>query len=203
MSKTFEFEQTSLPSQFVINVKDNYGYLFTDSNAAEVYRVILVAVSNVLKFNQNTNYKRIGFTIKDDKGNFKFGAIMSYKKPEEGSEDDAGNWFLEYTFYEDDMTDLDLDLDNHSDIFIKCMTQAVFDICGGRFRNTSIMYNLVNTAIDTLTTFLDVNATEGEVVELTLRSVFVASVAIENGEKVMSIVPGEWIKQLIKNDAVL
>ena len=65
------------------------------------------------------------------------------------------------------------------------------------------MYNIMNTAIDEITKFLDKNASETEEVEVTLRGLFTASVAVENGVKVMSIVPGEYIKQIIKNDSAL
>ena len=65
------------------------------------------------------------------------------------------------------------------------------------------MYNMMNTAIDEIVKFLDKNASETEDVEVELRGIFTASVAVENGTKIMSIVPGEYIKQIIKNDSAL
>ncbi len=203
MGKTFEFEQTSIPSQYAINLKDNFGIIWLDSKTADLFRTMFSAIADVLKYNQSKDSKRIGMTMKDDKGHFKFGAILTFKEPEAGSEEDSGNWYLQFTLNAEDMTDLSVDVDNHSDVFVRCASQEANDICYGRFRSTEIMYQMFNTAIDTLIQFLDVNATEAEEIDVNLRGIFTASVAIEDGQKIMSIVPGEYIKQKIKNDAAL
>ena len=203
MGKQFEFEMTSIPTQYSINLKDNFSMIWVESRTADMYRIIFTAIADVLKHNQSTDAKRIGFSLKDAKGNFKFGAILTFKKPEEGSEEDSGNWFLEFTFDQADMTNLNVEIDNHSDVFVKCAAMEAQQICYGRFRSTDSMYDMIICAIDTLVQFLDVNAVEGDTVDVTLRGIFTASVAVEDGEKVMSIVPGEYIKQIIKNDSVL
>lgn len=201
--KTFEFEKTSIPSQFSINMKDNYGHIWVDERTADLYRVLFATITDVLKFNQSKEHSRIGFILKDDKGNFKFGAVLNYNKPEEGSEEDSGNWYLEFTFDSADMIDLDVELDNHSDVFVRSAANQAMSICYGKFRTTEMMYNTFNCAIDTLIEFLDTNASEVEEMSVNLRGIFTASVAIEDGIKVMSIVPGESIKQAIKSDVAL
>lgn len=203
MSKVFEFGQTSIPSQYSINLRDNFGMLWVDSRTAELYRILLTTMADTLKFNQSKDVESIGMIIKDDKGNFKLGAILHFKAPEEGSEEDSGNWYLEMTFDEADMADVKTIIDNHSDIFIRCASNAAQHITYGRFRSTEMMYNMFNCAIDTLVQFLDTNASETEEVEVQLRGIFTASVVIENGEKIMSIVPGEIIKQCVKNDSAI
>lgn len=201
--KQFEFSQTSIPSQFSINLKDNCDMLWVDSRTADMYRILFSSIADTLKVKQSKTLARIGFKMKDDKGNFKLGAVLNYNKPEEGSEEDSGNWYLEFTMYEEDMTDLDLEIDNHSDIFVRCVTQEAWIIISGRFNQIEYMYKVLNTLIDTLVHFLDANASENEEVEVVLRGIFTASVAVENGTKVMSIVPGEAIKQIVKGDSVL
>lgn len=203
MSKMFEFGNTSIPGQYAINLKDNFGMLWVESRTEDLFRALFSTIADTLKFNQSKDKPRIGMTMKDDKGHFKMGAILTYKKPEEGSEEDSGNWALEFTFDAADMTNLDMDLDNHSDVFIRCACEEANKICYGRFRSTEVMYNMFNCAIDTLTQFLDANASETEEVEVQLRGIFIASVGVEDGMKVMSIVPGEYIKQIIKDDASL
>lgn len=203
MSKTFEFGETSIPSMFQVDLRENFGINWFDSRAADFYRVLFATMADVLKLNQSKDTPRVGLTMKDDKGTFKMGAILVFQKPEEGSEDDTGNWYLQMTFDEADMTDLDISTDNHSDVFVRCASIEASNICYGRFRSTEVMYNMMNTAIDEITKFLDKNASETEEVEVTLRGLFTASVAVENGVKVMSIVPGEYIKQIIKNDSAL
>lgn len=203
MSKEIQFEQSSIPSQYGINLKDNFGMLWADHRTADMYRVLLSAIADTLKFNQSTGVNRIGMIIKDDKGHFKLGAILTFKKPEEGSEEDSGNWYLELTFNPQDMADIDIELDNHSDVFVRSGAYEAMNISNGRFASVEIMNNMFIAAIDTLVQFLDTVATENEEVELILTSIFTASVCIENGEKIMSIVPGEVIKQIIKNDSAL
>lgn len=203
MTKNFEFEQTSIPSQFSMNLKDNYGMIWVDSRTADLYRTLFTAITDMLKYNQSKDMERIGMIMKDDKGNFKLGAILVYTKPEEGAEEDTGNFYLQMTFDEEDMENLDLSLDNHSDVFVRCAGEEAGKICYGRFRSVDLMNKIFDTAIDTLIQFLDSMAAEGDEVSVNLRGVFTASVAIENGLKVMSIVPGEYIKQNIKNDSAL
>lgn len=199
----FEFEKTSIPSQYSIDLKDNFGMIWVDSKTADMYRIIFSAIADTLKFNQNKDVEKTGFVLKDDKGNFKLGAIMTFRKPEDGSEEDTGNWFLELTFDEDDMDGIENIIDNHNDIFIRCATQDAYDIAYGRFKSVDMMYTMFIRAIDTLVAFLDQNASETEEVEVNLRGVFTATVGVEDGVKVFAITPGEIIKQLIKNDSVL
>lgn len=203
MSKSFNFDQTSIPTQFSINLKDNFGIIVSEVYSADIYRTLFMSIATFLRVNQEAKYHRIGMSMKDSHGAFKIGAIMTFNPPEEGSEEDSGNWFLEFTIYEDDMTDIDLELDNHNDVFIRCTAKAANDQMYGRFRSVDIMHNIFNTAVDTLVAFLDTNASEAEEVEVSLAGTFTAAVAVENGEKVISIVPGEIIKQCIKNDAAL
>lgn len=203
MSKQFDFAQTSIPSQFSINLLEKCGMQWMDTRSVDLYRVLFTTIADVLKIHQDKTKSRIGFVMKDDKGNFKLGAILNYRKPEEGEEEDSGNWYLEFTFYPEDMTDLEAEYDNHSDEFVICSNKEAFTIASARFTQTEYMYIVYNVALDTLTNFLDVNASEDDEVEVVLRGVFTASVVVENGKKVMSIVPGEAIKQLIKGDSIL
>lgn len=199
----FEFEKTSIPSQYSIDLKDNFGILWVDTRTADLFRTLFAAIADTLKFNQSKDANRIGFSMKDDKGHFKLGAILNFKKPEDDSEEDSGNWYLEFTFNEEDMVNLDISLDNHSDEFIRCAAQEANSISYGRFRSTEAMFILFNTAIDVLVRFLDANAEVDEITDVVLRGVFTASVGVEDGKKIMSIVPGEYIKQIIKNDSAL
>lgn len=203
MSKQIDFNESSIVNQYGINLCDSLNFVWVDTRTANMYRVLFTAIADVLKTYQNKNKTRIGFKMKDDKGNFMLGAVLNYRKPDESESEDTGNWYLEFTFYEEDMTDLVEEYDNHSDVFVMCANQELKNIANGRFNTIQFMYNILNTCITTLIDWLDVNANEAEEVELTLAGVFTASVAVENGVKVMSIVPGEVIKQVIKADSIL
>ena len=73
----------------------------------------------------------------------------------------------------------------------------------GRFCQPEYCNQLFIEGIDTLTKFLDTNADEAEEVELIYKGIFTATVAVEGGEKVIDIVPGELVKQFIKSDSSL
>lgn len=203
MSKQFEFAQTSIPSQFSINLFDDHNMTWADSRTADIFRVLFTTIADVLKAHQDKTKSRIGFIMKDDKGNFTFGAILNYRKPEAGEEEDSGNWYLEFTFDPADMTDLDAEYDNHSGEFTMCSQHEAYNIASARFDRPEYMHIIYNCIIKTISDFLDANAIEGEEVEVIMRGVFTASVVVENGIKVKSIVPGEAIKQIIKADSIL
>ena len=75
MSKTFEFEQTSIPSQYSMNLKDNFGMLWVDTRTADLCRAMFAAIADTLKLHQTKDTERVGMIMKDEKGNFKLGAI--------------------------------------------------------------------------------------------------------------------------------
>lgn len=204
MSKQFELGNTSIPSQFSVNLKNNYGLIWLDTRTGDFYRIVFGTFADCCRLYQSKANSRIGLTLKDDKGNFIFGTILSFQKPEEVSEDDSGNWYLEFTLNESDMVDLDVDIDNHSREFIQTASLKCYSVLNGKFKNTEVLYHMFIEAINTLVTFLDVNVTEEEEVEVVLRAVFTAIAAYdEDGKKSFSVIPGEYIKQIIKNDAAL
>lgn len=203
MSKNFKFKECSIVDQFGMNLRDNYTYIWIDTRTPSLYRTLFAAIADTLKYRQSKDKNRIGFKMLDDKGNFLLGAVLNYRKPDADEDEDTGNWYLEFTFYEEDMTNLDDLVDNHSKEFCMCAGKDAHDIMSGRFNNIQFMNILFVSCVNTLKDWLDANATEEEEVELTLDGVFTASVVVENGVKIMSIVPGEVTKQLIKGDSIL
>lgn len=203
MSKEFIFNQTSIPGQFSVNLLEKYKMNWADTNTANIFRVMFTAIADILKSKQDKNVPRIGFSMKDDKGNFKLGAIMTYRKPDAEEEEDSGNWYLEMTFDPEDMVDLDKEIDNHTSEFTVVSNDEAHRIAGARFNKVEYIHIIFGCIVDTIIDFLDANASEAEDVSVSLNGVFTASVAIENGIKVMSIVPGEIIKQIIKEDSIL
>ena len=199
---THDFETSSICSQFVVEALERFGYTITDFHVPEIYKILFQAIASDLKLNQDKDYPRIGFKFTDDKGQFKFGAVLNYNKPEESNEDDGGSFYLEYTFYEEDMTDIDKEITNHSSDFKVCMVQCSLEN-HAKFRTSEAIFNVTEMAVDVLKKYLDINASETETVDLVLTGIFTASVAIEDGKKVYSIVPGETVKQIIKNDKIL
>lgn len=202
MSKTFEYESTSISNQLSLDFL-NSGYNWPESRSKDLFKTVFDAIATYLKFYQSKNEEKIVFKLKDEKGEFKFGAALNYQKPEEGSEDDSGNWYLEFSFYEDALEGYTKEIDNLSDTFYTVISERANKIMYGSFKSATLMNVTCILAIDAIRKWLDSNASEDEEVILNLDGVFTASVVVEGGKKIMSIVPGETIKQIIKNDSIL
>lgn len=201
--KTFELAKTSIPDQYAMDVLDQYAINYVRERVPNLYRILFATMADILKNHESKDNPRIGFSIKDEKGNFKIGAILIYQNPEEDSEEDTGNWYLQMTFDESDMTNLNISLDNYNAAFGECANRVAWNVFSGRFVSVVAMNQMFCVAIDNIIKFLDCNASDEEEVELVFHGIFIASVAIEKGEKVMSIVPGDYIKKCIKDDAKL
>lgn len=203
--KTIDLATSSIPSQMSLNMMDHYQMTWPPQRTPDFYRVMFMTFANILKFYKNKE-KKAGFILKDMNGNFKFGAIITYHAPEDGeenSDDDKGNFTLEFTLKPEDMDGIETIVDNHTDIFQTCSTRQAAEIMYGRFCQPEYCNQLFIEGIDTLMKFLDTNADEAEEVELIYKGIFTATVAVEGGEKVIDIVPGELVKQFIKSDSSL
>lgn len=198
--KTLDFNETSIPSYFLLNIKERWGMNFPLNRVPEFYRVIFNSIATYLKHNRSKSSPRIGFKLVNDAGEFRFGAILEYQKPEDGEAEDTGNWVLSCTFYEDDMKNLDVCIDNMSNTFTTIVDGEIFSTMYGHMTESSVATNMFTAAIESLKDQLSKMADSGEEVEVSLPGVFKASVGFEDGQKVFAIVPGHNVKQIIKDD---
>ena len=83
--KLLEFDKTNLKDQFTINMKDNYNLSWFADRTHDIYRIFFTAIADTLKYHQSKNYKRIGLSIKTDNDVFRFGAILTFRKSDEGT----------------------------------------------------------------------------------------------------------------------
>ena len=202
--KEFELTTSAIPAELSYNLMENYELVWMSDRTPGLYRVVFFTIAEILKHYKSKSNPRVGFILKDKNGAFKFGAVLNYHAPEEEDDgDDKGNYTLEFTIDEKDMQDLDVTVDNHSDLFVLSAGKLVTDIMYGRFKSMEFCNYLFIECIDTLVKFLDANAIEGEEVSGVYKGVFTATVTVEGAEKVISITPGEMIKQFIKGDASL
>ena len=203
--KEFDFKESAIPQEFTFNLMEHHEFIWVANRTAGLYRVVFFTIAEMLKHYKSKTTTRVGFILKDTNGQFKFGAVLNYHAPEEGddSDDDKGNYTLEFTLNEEDLKDCDMVVDNHSDLFVTCATKYASDVMYARFTTMEYCNILFIEAIDTLVKFLDANASETDEVSVVYKGVFTATVTVVGGNKVISIVPGEMIKQFIKGDASL
>ena len=77
-------------------------------------------------------------------------------------------------------------------------------VSSGRFCGDELKHIMLNQSLETLYRFMDKNTRDdGSEFSIGLDGYFIATSAIEDGEKIISIVPGSIAKQCIKDDAVL
>lgn len=206
MAKTINFDESAIPAEYTLNLLEHYQLAWVNNRTAGIYRVVFTTMAKMLKERKSKSTPKVGFILKDSSGGFRFGAIMTYHAPDneaDASDDDKGNYTLEFTLNPDDMKDMDVTIDNHSDMFVMVTADTAQDIMYGRFKSMEFTNNLFIEAIDTLVKYLDANAIENDEFIVEYRGVFTASVTVEGGEKFISIVPGEMIKQIVKGDISL
>lgn len=198
---TVQVDQTGIPTNLRINLKE-YGMLWMESETPMIYRVLFSTMATYLKTVQTKSIEKQAFVIKDMKGQFKIAAIMTYHKPTDGDED-KGNWSLEFTLNEEDLDNIETIHDNFNDAFFMVANKEVYNANNGRFKSSKHCTDLFCELIDVLVNYLDDNAKQDDVLEVEVPGVFVASVGVEKGKKVMGIVPGEIIRQIVKSDDIL
>ena len=206
MSKQFDFyAQSGIPTQYGNNLKDRHSMEIAEQTCCDMYKVLFCTMADVVrhKANENPDTHKIACILNDENGIFKLGAILTYRAPDNDEEDDSGNWYLEMTFNKEDIEGIENVTTNTDGIFDLFTVRNMSSIVHGIFRDKRWITVLYCTAIDTVKEFLDVNASEEDEICVVMPGVFTASVAVENGIKFMTVVPGETIKQIIKNDAVL
>ena len=207
--KVFEFgvegnaNEPSISLSYVNAIREKYSMIFNETLVPNFYRTLFRSMAIVLKHFEAKATPKIGFSLLNDKGDFRIGAILTYQAPEEGEEDDNGNWNLAFTLDKEDMKELDKAIDSHSDAFWQVASSELYSAIFGHFENAVSMNQMFDEAINNIIVFLDRNSNDGSEVELTLPGIFTASCGFEDGAKVYSIVPGATIKQIIKDDANL
>lgn len=194
-----DLEETSIPNYFTNTIKERWGMDFYYKRVPEFYRVLFDSIAVMLKANRNKNKPHIGFKLLNDAGEFRLGAILDYEVAED-SEEDTGNWVLSFTLNEEDMNNLDDCKDNMTDTFATIADHELYSTMYGHFAEDSAITNMFSAAIESLTNQLSSMADSGEEYKVVLPGVFEASVGFEDGQKVIAIVPGHNVKQIIKDD---
>lgn len=207
MAKKFEFgqdvengAQTSLVNNFSVSMLEKYNFSLTSEYVPSLYKLLFRSVAIYLKTQQNKNVNKAAFKFLNAKGEFRFGAILKYQAPEEGEEEETGNWMLSFTFNEEDLEGADVVIDNHKPVYFTIVQTEMYSTTYSNFDTVENMHRLFEGCIDSLLQFLDANSNDGEDVELEMPGIFTAYCGFEDGAKVYSITPGATVKQLIKDD---
>ena len=190
----------SIMDELRLKLRDDYAMILPENLIPPMYRIFFRSFAIMTKYHASKQNHKTGFSFKDARGQFLLGTILTYNPPEDDSED-GGSWNLSMTFYPEDMEGIDLSLDTFSDNFMSIVQAEMFSEAHAHCDSNADMICIISEFISAIKNFLDVNSNEKDPdVTLTMEGVFKASVGIEAGTKVYSIVPGATIKQIIKND---
>ena len=175
------------------------GIILEDEIMNDTLKVPVHAFSKYLGIKKNREDNGTALVLRDEKGNFMVAGVVKYHAPEK--EDQAGNWSYEFTFNEEDVKEAHQYL----------VTDAAFmEVLQGVATSHNIMIIDMEFALDLMVGFfaaiknvLDQNVTAAEEFEIESEGFFVATAAVEDDEKVFSIVPSGEMKRLIKDDSTL
>lgn len=209
LGATKAYEDTEFHQALIVNA-DSIGYTF-DSNDDRPERIVKTFFAGVSTYLTKRKVSKadecVALILQDTAGNFKFGAVVEYV-PNEENPDEPGNWSYTMTFYEDDISDLEKRKTVKKflvgdDAFKSIMDKVSYDVGGFVFERDTFIYDACLLVVDTILQVLDHEAKEGQTVDVEMPGYFVASVAVENGEKVFSVVPDGHMKAIIKSDIEL
>ncbi len=203
------YEETEFHQALIVNA-DSIGYTF-DSNDDRPERIVKTFFAGVSTYLSKRKVSKadecVALVLQDISGAFKFAAIVEYF-PNTDNPDEPGNWSYTMTLNEDDLTDLEKRKTVRKylvgdDAFKSIMDKVSYDVGGFVFERDTFIYDACLLIVDTIIQVLDHEAKEGQVVDIEMPGYFVASVAVENGEKIFSITPDGHMKALVKSDIEL
>lgn len=195
-----EIKETTIPATLIAAAKNETWEIGPDFVEA-IYQSTIKAISEFLSIKKSKEQK-VALSIKDLRDNVLLIAKISYHKGE--TEDDPGNWSFEMSLNNEDIDLTDTNVFASTDLgFYEVLTRTLRNLINHEFYNTTCANSLTTLAYKVLKQWLDENAIDGQVVETGVDGYFIASVAIEDGEKVMSIVPDGAMKSLAKGDSTL
>jgi hypothetical protein len=142
------------------------------------------------------------FVFEENNSDFIAAAIVEYFE----NEDDPskpGNWNYTWTWYKDDVpanSKIYRTTQSELSSYFRGVSQGKY---GMAFRDVAGITEVNRYFLIQVKKWLDENAKEGEEVGVEEPGIFQASVVIEDGEKVFSLVPEGEIKKLIKDDSAI
>ena len=179
-----------------------YAIDWAASDTKDIIECFVTGFSRFLGIVKSKEEKSCAVAINDLKGNMRFAAIVRYHENEEDPER-PGNWSYEMTFNPEDIKDV-VNVYVTTDVrFVKVLQEVTYNLKFIKYNSVAMIEELLQSFVDSITEFLDSNAKQDEAVDLVFDGFFTASVAVEDGEKVMGIVPDGAMKRLIKDDSSL
>ena len=190
--------ETNLPSLYSQFVHDKFRWDFGPAHLGKLYDVLFTATASVLSDIKSKD-RPVALVIKGMNNVDLAAGIVQYFPNED--EANPGNWSLAWTFNSDDIPADTLKISLGDGQIQPYYIAEAASKYGIQFMDSATLETALTEAVHHLKKWLDENAKENEEVTVEEDSVFVARVAVENGEKVFALEMDGLIKQIIKDDS--
>ena len=197
-----QLKDTPIPKNYSTGLYHEKGYDLAADHANKVLEVMVLGVTECLASTKSKQYPVV-YSFIESNGEFIAAAIVQYF----ANEDDPskpGNWNYSWTFDQEDLPEGEYrnissyDIDQLSYFRAVGMTKY-----GMVFEQPDYAGDLFRYLLTVIKNYLNDNASETEEKAVKYDGLIQFRVAVEDGEKVMSIEVDGEVKQIIKDDAAI
>lgn len=201
MSTVVKLQDGKFLTNFSEQCKAN-GMDVTTSEAEWFTKVLAMGITNFLRL-AKSQAAPTAVVIDDLKGNTLLAACVTFIPAENSDEVAAGSWNYFWTFNKEDIPEGAIIKPVTDTAVVEAISDTGYKMVRMSFSSSTFVSKLAIYFANLLIDTLDQNApaTEGEDWAIELDGYFNASVAIEDGKKVMAIEPIGELKVKIKDDA--
>lgn len=196
------FEETPVLQEMKDLVYHNTNYTWDPYDTIPTAIMVFLGISKHLRTEKSLlSSGSVAVRVKDSKGNFLFAAVLRYIENTE-NEDMPGNWNLSYTTFEEDLEDVDIVRDHNHHGLVTAIDEVCRRVYNWGLISKDFIPDMIEFLIRAIFNTLDKNAPqEGqEPFTIKLDGIFVASIEVKNGEKIIAMIPGDTSKNYIKAD---
>ena len=197
-----QLKDTPIPKNYSTGLYHEKGYDLAADHTNKVLEVLVLEVTECLASLKSKEYP-VAYTFTESNGEFIAAAIVQYF----ANEDDPtkpGNWNYSWTFDKEDLPEGNFreipsnDIDRLS--FFRAVGMTKY---GMVFEQPDYAGDLFRYLLTVIKNYLNDNASEAEEKAVKYDGLIQFRVAVEDGEKVMSIEVDGEVKQIIKDDAAI
>lgn len=193
--------ESQVPQNFSSGLYNEKGYDVGGDFTNIVADILFTGVAECLGDIKTKDFP-VAFVFEENNKDFIAAAVVQYFENKD-DKNKPGNWNYCWTWYKEDVPDT-ARLVRTTDIqlasYFRSVSQSKYGIA---FENSAGITEVLRYLLVQIKKWLDENASETEEVSIGEEGIFQASVVVENGEKVYSLVPEGEIKKLIKDDAAI
>lgn len=196
-----QFKDTPIPKNYSTGLYHEKGYDLAADHTTKILEVMVLGVTECLASIKSKDYPVVySFVEKNDE--FIAAAIVQYF-PNEDDASKPGNWNYSWTFEKEDIPEGARVISSMDLEFLSYFRAVGMTKYGMVFEQPDFAGDLFRYLLALVKNYLSENASESDEKAVKYDGLIQFRVAVEDGEKVMSIEVDGEVKQLIKDDAAI